>query len=77
MPAPKSLRGQPTTVFTKRTTDITYDEALEEIRRYRDLYPDGAPEVAAFGLIRRAESWEEIKAIEAAVDKAIAEETEI
>lgn len=39
--------------------EITKEFAIEEIRRYAVAYPSSPPEIAAFGLMRRVQSWEE------------------
>ncbi len=49
------------------TSTITKENALAELLRYRDLYPDVPPEVPAFGLLRLVDSWEEVTAIQEAV----------
>jgi hypothetical protein len=51
--------------------EITQVAALAELRRYHQLYPDVPPEVAAMGLIRSADSWNEIRAVEAALAKTL------
>jgi len=59
---------------TSRTyKDITVDDALREIRRYRELYPDVAPEVTAVSLMRQVDSWDEHRAILTALDMVLAE----
>ena len=55
------------------TWPITKEAALEELRRYRETYPDVAPEVPAMGLMRRVDSWEEYWAILKALDEVIAQ----
>lgn len=50
---------------------ISKDVALEELRRYAALYPTTPPEVAAVGLFRRADDWDEIRAVEAALDELL------
>jgi hypothetical protein len=57
-------------------TVITLDSALAELRRYRELYPDTPPEVAAMGMVRRADGWDEIRAVELAVDGVLREEAD-
>lgn len=52
---------------------ITKEDALGEIRRYREQYPDSPPEIAAMGLMRRIDSWEEHTAILKALDEVLAE----
>lgn len=53
--------------------DITKEEALAEIRKYREQYPDSPPEIAAMGLMRRVDSWDEHSAIIKALDEVLAE----
>lgn len=52
--------------------EITKEFAIEEIRRYAVAYPSSPPEIAAFGLMRRVQSWEEQSAVIAAVDEILA-----
>ena len=58
---------------TTRRITITKEYALEELRRYRETYPNVAPEVTAMGLMRRIDSWEEHTAILKALDEVLAE----
>ena len=58
---------------TREIDVITVDEALKEIRRYREQYPDSPPEVAAMGLMRQVDDWDEHKAILKACKTVLAE----
>lgn len=50
---------------------ITKESALEEIRKYAVEYAAAPPEIAAMGLMRRIDSWEEHAAIIAALDEVL------
>jgi len=54
-------------------TDITKEAASASIRKYREQCPDAAPEIAAMGLMRYVDSWEEHSAIIKALDEVLAE----
>jgi hypothetical protein len=56
-----------------RWEKITKESALREIRKYAEQYPDSPPEVAAVGLMRRLDSWEEHRDILRALDEVLAE----
>lgn len=58
---------------TRTHKDITVDDALREIRRYREQYPDVAPEVTAMSFMRQVDSWDEYRAILKALDVVLAE----
>lgn len=53
--------------------DITSEWAEGELRRLLALHPGVAPEVAAFGLLRRVDSWDELHAITRAVAAVLAD----
>lgn len=47
---------------------ITKEQALAEMRKY----PDGSPEIVAMALMRSVDSWDEHRAIIAALDEYLA-----
>lgn len=55
--------------------DITFDDALREIRQYREQYPNVPPEVTALSLMRQVDSWDEHRAILKAIDAFHAEQS--
>ena len=56
-----------------KTEDITRESALAHLRRFREQYPDGPPEISAMHLMRQVESWEEHSAVIAALDEVLEE----
>lgn len=56
------------------TETITQESAAAELARYREQYPDAPPEIAAVGLLRRATTMREVRAVLAAVDATFAAE---
>jgi len=55
--------------LSREMKDITLDDALREIRRHREQYPNVPPEVTAMALMRQVDSWDEHRAILKAVDE--------
>lgn len=58
-----------------RAVEITHEEALREILRWKAEYPDVAPEVTAIWLLRQIDSWEEHRAVLKALDEVLAQES--
>lgn len=58
-----------------KTEDITKESALAHLRRFREQYPDIAPELSAMHLMRNVESWDEHRAVIAALDEVLAEDS--
>lgn len=60
----------------RRHGTITKEEALSQIRRWQEKYPNIAPEVTAIWLFRRQiDSWDEHRAVLNALDEVLAQDT--
>lgn len=66
---------RPTRHALSRTRDLTYEEALSEIRRWKAQYPDVPPEVTAIWLLRQIDSWDEHRAVLKALDEVLDQES--
>lgn len=60
-----ALRAELRQLWDKRVPPhITAEVARREFDRFLAKYPDAAPEIVAIELIRRADQWDEITAIQ-------------
>lgn len=54
---------------------LTVDSALSDLRRYRAEFPTVPAEVTAMHLIRQVDQWDEVHAVQVALDTVIKEES--